>query len=56
MTTVQVRQRLQQEIRQLKAEFEARKAQPRPLARSVAAAYRRSIEQRATQLRQLDAG
>ena len=50
MTTEQNKQRLENEIRTLEAEFRARRAAPRPLARSVAAAYRRSIEEKSKQL------
>ena len=48
------RQRLAEEIRTLEAEFRARRAEARPRTRSVAAAYRRTIEQRSHQLRQMD--
>ncbi len=54
MSTFDLKQRLTDEIRSLEAEFRARRADARPLARSVAAAYRRSIEQRADQLKSLD--
>ncbi len=50
----QVELRLTEEIKNLESEFKARRAGPRPLTRSVAAAYRRSIEQRADQLKSLE--
>ncbi len=54
MGDAEVKERLTQEIRSLEAEFKARRADKRPLTRSVAAAFRRSIEKRVDQLQTLE--
>lgn len=45
---------LAEEIRKLENEFQSRRDNGRRMSRSVAAAYRKSIERRSEQLRNLD--
>jgi len=54
MTTQNYQDLLTEEIRRLEDEFRSRRDNGRRMSRSVAAAYRKSIEQRAEQLRDLD--
>lgn len=54
MTTENYQDLLAEEIRKLEQEFRSRRDNGRRMSRSVAAAYRKSIEQRAEQLRNLD--
>jgi hypothetical protein len=53
MTTENYQNLLAEEIRKLEDEFRSRRDNGRRMSRSVAAAYRKSIEQRAEQLRNL---
>ncbi len=53
MTTENYQDLLAEEIRKLEDEFRSRRDNGRRMSRSVAAAYRKSIEQRAEQLRTL---
>ncbi len=53
MTTENHQDLLAEEIRRLEDEFRSRRDNGRRMSRSVAAAYRKSIEQRAEQLRNL---
>jgi len=53
MTTENYEDLLSAEIRKLEAEFRSRRDNGRPMSRSVAAAYRKSIEQRMAQLQAL---
>ena len=53
MTTDNYQDLLAEEIRKLEDEFRSRRDNGRRMSRSVAAAYRKSIEQRAEQLRTL---
>ncbi len=53
MTTDNYQDLLAEEIRKLEDEFRSRRDNGRRMSRSVAAAYRKSIEQRAEQIRNL---
>jgi len=53
MTTENYQDLLAEEIRKLENEFRSRRDNGRRMSRSVAAAYRKSIELRAEQLRNL---
>lgn len=54
MTTENYQHLLAEEIRRLEDEFRSRRDSGRRMSRSVAAAYRKSIELRAVQLKNLD--